>query len=162
MDRVSDDYGLLDINYFSASMSYNANFDSSACTLGYTINGRAGQTKNLHRTALGMTDSHDYQMGDLTRNYEIELKSVSRISVDDSSNPSMALFDGNSSNVWWGGALSSQHRIGTDPSLYVISMRQSGSSGADMIFFKDEDAAVRVAKALNYAVKLCGGGNDPF
>jgi len=51
-----------------------------------------------------------------------------------------------------------------DPSVFAMRIKIAGvSGGASVLLFHDEDTANRVAKALNHAVELCGGGqNEPF
>jgi len=49
-----------------------------------------------------------------------------------------------------------------DPPYFVVTPRSTGNVEIP-IFFKYEDTALRVAKAMTHAVELCGGGNkDKF
>jgi hypothetical protein len=64
-----------------------------------------------------------------------------------------------------------QHRLSTsqlgktvkvDPGVYRLTITWLGG-GQSFLFFRDEEIANRIAKAMNHAVELCGGGSkDPF
>lgn len=43
-----------------------------------------------------------------------------------------------------------------------LTTNESGDAKAALLFFHNEEMALRVAKALSHAVKLCGGSADPF
>ncbi len=53
-----------------------------------------------------------------------------------------------------------------DPPYFVVtaqSLDDAGKTVETPLFFTDEDTASRVAKAMTYAVELCGGGSkEPF
>lgn len=53
------------------------------------------------------------------------------------------------------------HQRATDPKG-VITERDYPSQKEAYFYFREEDAAQRMAKAMVHAVELCGGGKDPF
>jgi len=53
-------------------------------------------------------------------------------------------------------------RFKTEPVVFTLSVTYLGGTGL-FINFRDEEMANRIAKAMNHAVELCGGGNkEPF